>query len=439
MKICCPKLPDFGLSRCFDENQSWTITTKLIGPMAYLAPEVYSGKVTEKSDMYSLGVITMEILTGEKGYTDVEKVLESWKGRLEKSQGDIHTQLRQVRVCAEVGKECTDYNPKMRPDPRSIITRLDVVEPTDVPAETSEASSSVWHHRILTADDLKQMLRDENAQPRDLPLSLLEEITNCFSDDQEIGRGGFAVVYKGMLGNVTVAVKKLFGDINERSFIGDVKCLMKAKHKNVIRFLGYCADSEGRMVDCEGNFVMADVRQWLLCFEYLPRGSLSHYITDPSSGFVWRTRYKIIEGICQGLNYLHQNRILHLDLNPKNILMDDNMVPKIADFGQQQTHARRLAGRMGYVPPEYFNGKLTTKIDIYSLGVIIMEIVTGKKGYCDVDNILKNWRNRMDVSLELEQVRVCAEIGMECIDTNPARRPAIHHIIDRLVEVEIDE
>ncbi|XP_048567149.1 cysteine-rich receptor-like protein kinase 44 [Triticum urartu] len=330
----------------------------------------------------------------------------------------------------------------MRPDPHSIITRLDEVELTDVSTETSEASSSVWHRRTLTADDLLQMLLDENAEPKALPLYLLEEITNYFSDDQEIGRGSIAVVYKGMLGNVTVAVKKLSGYLSERSFHQEVECLMKAKHKNIIRFLGYCSDTRGEMLSYKGKLVMADVQQRLLCFELLPRGSLSDYIIYASGGFEWRTRYKIIEGICQGLNYLHQNRILHLDLNPENILMDDNMVPKIGDFclltcfSQQQTHATRLAGRMGYMPPEYFNGTLTFQTDIYSLGVIIMEMLTGKKGYCDVEYILESWSNRIDMSLELEQVRVCAKIGIECTDFNPVRRPTIHHIIDRLVECD---
>jgi serine/threonine protein kinase len=120
---------------------------------------------------------------------------------------------------------------------------------------------------------------------------------------------------------------------------------MKIKHKNVVRFLGYCADTQGVMVSFNGKLVMAEVPQRLLCFEYLPRGTLHDYITDKSPELGWTQYYQIIKGICAGLHYLHQNCIVHLDLKPSNILLDDCMVPKIADFGlsrcfdENQSHA----------------------------------------------------------------------------------------------------
>nr|AGT16786.1 Protein kinase-like domain [Saccharum hybrid cultivar R570] len=182
---------------------------------------------------------------------------------------------------------------------------------------------------------LERMLLNENEKPTKLPLSLLEAITNNFSNEQEIGRGGFAVVYKGMLGIGKVAVKKLSErlDLLDQKYSREVHCLMKARHKNIVRFLGYCSDTQGEMVDYEGKLVMADLRNRLLCFEFVPGGSLCDYITDASSGLEWRVRYQIIKGICEGLHYLHENHIVHLDLKPANILLDDKMVPKIADFG----------------------------------------------------------------------------------------------------------
>jgi serine/threonine protein kinase len=152
------------------------------------------------------------------------------------------------------------------------------------------------------------MLVDETAEPKDLPLSLLEDITGGFSDDQEIGRGGFAVVYKvyihdtrvqilvmlyfktqtnantsecqGILGSRAVAVKRLTNVfMDEKRFHQEVVCLMQVKHKNVVRFLGYCADRQGNMQRYMGNFVMADVHDRLLCFEYISKGSLDKYIT----------------------------------------------------------------------------------------------------------------------------------------------------------------
>jgi len=304
-------------------------------------------------------------------------------------------------------------------------------------------ASDALHH-------LELMLIDEAAEPMALPLSLLESITNGFSADQEIGRGGFAVVYKGMLQNGTVAVKRLFNiHLNENEFHREIQCLMKVKHKNIVRFLGYCADTQGNMAKHNGKLVMADVQQRLLCFEYLPKGNVHDYITDASSRLRWRTCYKIIKGICDGLHHLHDNHIVHLDLKPSNVLLDEHMVPKIADFGlsrcfeenQSQTITSKLVGSLGYFAPELYSGKITMKSDIYSVGVLIIEMLTGEKGCPDVGNVLASWSGRLEKSYEdaeLEQVRVCTEIGIDCSDFNPAKRPvSTQNIVKRLKETEI--
>ncbi|OEL21155.1 putative receptor-like protein kinase [Dichanthelium oligosanthes] len=297
---------------------------------------------------------------------------------------------------------------------------------------------------------LESMLHDEDAEPTDLPIKLLKEITKDFSDDLEIGNGGFAVVYKGLLGNgTTIAVKKLSRsiDMDENKYNQEVACLMRVKHKNIVRFLGYCADTQGKIWDHGGKFVMADVRQRLLCFEYLPKGSLEQYISDASVGLKWRKRYEIIKGICEGLHYLHGERIVHLDLKPANILLDDDMVPKITDFGlsrcfdenQSRAITSNLAGSLGYMAPEYISTVITFKSDIYSLGVIFTEMLTGQKGYTSVESILESWRNTLNTSwaeILLKQVRVCAQIGVECIDPDPEKRPVIQCIIEMLNETE---
>ncbi|XP_044407334.1 uncharacterized protein [Triticum aestivum] len=294
--------------------------------------------------------------------------------------------------------------------------------------------------------DLERMLLDGSAEPTYLWLSLLEDITDCFSDDQQIGSGGFAVVYKGIVGERMVAVKKLSQtlDMHENKFHKEVECLMKAKHKNIVRFLGYCSDTQGRIANYEGKFVMADLRNWLLCFEYVPNGSLDKYITDSSGGLEWCERYQIIKGICEGLLHLHEKHILHLDLKPGNILIDDRMVPKIADFGlsrcldKDQTRAftSHLCGSQGYLAPEFYRGQVAFASDIYSLGVIIIEILTGEKGYPEDENVVENWMNRLEASdnleMQLEQVRVCAKIGIECMDLNPKKRPVARCVNDRL-------
>ncbi|KAL6595548.1 hypothetical protein ACP70R_047888 [Stipagrostis hirtigluma subsp. patula] len=296
---------------------------------------------------------------------------------------------------------------------------------------------------------LERMLLDASIEPTDLPLSLLKAITNNFSDDLQIGSGGFAVVYKGLLHNGTVAVKKLSQtlDMNEEKFNHEVDCLLRVKHKNIVRFLGYCADTQGKMWNYEGKLVMADERERLLCFEFLPEGGLDKYISDASGGLEWRTRYQIITGICEGLHYLHQQNIVHLDLKPANILLDYQMVPKIADFGisrcfnEKQTRAITLkpCGSPGYMAPEFYSGLITIKSDIYSLGVIIMEILTGQKGYTEIENVLESWSARFEMphrDKQLEHVRICAEIGIACLDFNPVKRPDTLRVMEMLGEVE---
>ncbi|TVT97020.1 hypothetical protein EJB05_57751, partial [Eragrostis curvula] len=226
---------------------------------------------------------------------------------------------------------------------------------------------------------LEGLLDDKNAKPTDLPITLLKAITRDFSDHLLIGSGGFAQVYKGLLRNGgTVAVKKLANSIviDEKTYNQEVACLMRAKHKNVVRFLGYCADTQGKICHHSGKFVMADVQQRLLCFEYLPKGSLDQYISS-----------------------------------------------KI----------------MGYLAPEFFRGIVTRQLDIYSLGVIILEILIGQKGHTPVECVLESWKNTSNESLDksmLEQVKVCAEIGTRCIDLDPAKRPVIQSIIEMLKETE---
>ncbi|CAL4995150.1 unnamed protein product [Urochloa decumbens] len=296
---------------------------------------------------------------------------------------------------------------------------------------------------------LQSMMFDGTKKPMPLPLSLLEAITNNFSKERILGRGGFAVVYKGILGDEQVAVKKLSNtiDLDEKRFTREIQCLMMSRHNNVMRFLGYCADIQGEMVDCAGKNVLADRRTRLLCFEFLPRGSLQNYIADPSAVLEWRTRYQIIRGICEGLHYLHEENIVHRDLKPANILLDHNMVPKIADFGLSQCfdenqstyYTSEQFGSIAYLPPEFKNrGRVTFKLDIYSLGVIIYEIMTGKREFSTEEKVIESWDSELETperDIQLKQLRACCAIAKMCVDDDTTNRPTTHHIIEMFKEL----
>ncbi|KAL6647184.1 hypothetical protein ACP70R_014621 [Stipagrostis hirtigluma subsp. patula] len=298
---------------------------------------------------------------------------------------------------------------------------------------------------------LERML-EGSGKPSKLSLSVLKYITDNFCEERKIGDGGCGEVYKGILLNwTTVAVKKLFNrhTIDDKQFIQEVLSMMMIEHPNIVRLLGYCSHTEQNAMDIKGKFVMADIRERLLCFEYINNGSLDNYLTDELRGLDWFTRYKIIKGICEGLHHLHKEKqIIHMDLKPANILLDDHMVPKIADFGLSRlgeishtsNNYRLLSPR--YCAPEYqHHGKMSLRSDIYSLGVILIELVTGSKEEPDTTNVLRRWRHRWSKSSEhtpweYKQVTKCIELALRCIDKDPLERPFIWDIIDALNQTE---
>uniref|UniRef100_A0ACD5Y9N6 Uncharacterized protein n=1 Tax=Avena sativa TaxID=4498 RepID=A0ACD5Y9N6_AVESA len=255
--------------------------------------------------------------------------------------------------------------------------------------------------RYMEPDVLERIL-DGREKPTNLPLALLKNITVNFSKEREIGHGGFATVYKGVLSNGNVAVKRIRNNhtIDERLFYREVDSLMAINHQNIVQFVGFCASTDQTAIKIEGSreHIYAEIRERLLCFEYISNGSLQKCITDELRGLDWSTRYRLIKGICDGLHYLHMEKhIYHMDLKPANILLDTDMVPKITDFGlsrldeKSQTMSVDRCGSLGYCAPEYLqSGKMSFKSDMYSLGVIIIELVTGEKSipYNNKDNLV---------------------------------------------------
>jgi len=194
------------------------------------------------------------------------------------------------------------------------------------------------------------------------------------------------------------------------------------------------------------NYVFVEIRERLLCFEYINNGSLDKYLTDELRGLEWYTRYQIIRGICDGLVYLHNEKyIVHRDMKPANILLNDLMIPKITDFGiskflDGETHflTDKHTGTPGYCAPELINhGTVSIKSDMYSLGVIIEEIVTGRREKPDLKHVLRRWRYRWKKSVKnpplgYEQVTTCIEIALRCLSESPKTRPYAWEIVSML-------
>ncbi|CAL9079462.1 unnamed protein product [Musa textilis] len=213
-----------------------------------------------------------------------------------------------------------------------------------------------------------------------IDLKTLEVATDDFSESNLLGQGGFGPVYKGVLENgQEIAVKKLSLTSRQgvREFTNEVKLLLKVQHRNLVSLLGCCIASDQKM----------------LVYPYFPNRSLDHFLFGNSSAATldWSKRFEIIGGVAKGLLYLHEEspvKIIHRDIKASNILLDDQLIPKIADFGMARlfqgddTHVNtfKISGTYGYMAPEYaMNGYLSAKADVFSFGVLVLEIVSGRK------------------------------------------------------------
>ncbi|CAN1234723.1 Cysteine-rich receptor-like protein kinase 8, partial [Linum perenne] len=275
---------------------------------------------------------------------------------------------------------------------------------------------------------------------------IIRAATNEFANENKLGEGGFGVVYKGTLQNgQDIAVKRLDNDSRQGDleFKNEVKLVAKLQHRNLVRLLGFCLEG----------------RERLLIYEFVPNASLDRFlfIADQRTHLDWERRYEIIGGIARGLVYLHEDsrlRIIHRDLKVSNILLDADMRPKIADFGMarlfdiDETHDKtnRIVGTYGYMAPEYaYHGQFSVKTDVFSFGVLVLEIVSGQKitsfrHGTDMEDLLgyawKNWRagtysNVIDPLLGNVSgtgIARCIHIGLLCVQENVNDRPTMTSI-----------
>ncbi|BAD45065.1 putative receptor serine/threonine kinase PR5K [Oryza sativa Japonica Group] len=216
--------------------------------------------------------------------------------------------------------------------------------------------------------------------PRRFTFQQLQEATDQFRD--KLGEGGFGSVFLGQIGDERVAVKRL--DRNGqgmREFLAEVQTIGSIHHINLVRLIGFCAEKSQR----------------LLVYEHMPKGSLDRWIYHQQGAAIfpsvppldWQTRYKIITQVAKGLSYLHEEctkRIAHLDVKPQNILLDDKFNAKLSDFGLCKLIDRdksqvitRMRGTPGYLAPEWLTSQITEKADVYSFGIVVMEIISGRK------------------------------------------------------------
>ncbi|KAM0939862.1 putative protein kinase RLK-Pelle-SD-2b family [Dioscorea sansibarensis] len=306
----------------------------------------------------------------------------------------------------------------------------------------------VGRYRMTRIRSKELPLTDEIA-PRSFSYSELYEATEGYKE--EVGKGAFGTVFRGTLPSTgkLVAVKRLekVAEEGEREFQTEMKAIGRTHHRNLVRLLGFCNEGSNR----------------LLVYDFMSNGSLADLIFKPDhqNRPPWKDRLRIAMDVARGIHYLHEDcetHIIHCDIKPQNILMDENWSAKISDFGlakllmpPQTRTFTGIRGTRGYLAPEWHqNAPITVKTDVYSFGIVLLEVLCCRKNMeleAEVDEIiLSQWVCSCYLAGELEKVVLDVEVDMVefervvkvalwCIQTDPTQRPSMKNL---MLDEEVD-
>ncbi|KAB1205562.1 hypothetical protein CJ030_MR7G000899 [Morella rubra] len=310
--------------------------------------------------------------------------------------------------------------------------------------------SYFWKQESLTNQNLEAFFRNYGPLPiRRYSYSNIKKMTNFFKD--KLGQGGYGGVYKGKLSDGSLVAVKVLKESRGtgEEFINEVASISRTSHVNIVTLMGFCFEDSKRA----------------LIYEFMPNGSLDKFIykknlVNNEHKLEWKVLYNIAVGIARGLEYLHRGcntRILHFDIKPHNILLDENFCPKISDFGLAKICSREESiisllgarGTAGYIAPEIVCrnfGGVSHKSDVYSYGMMVLEMVGGRKNLDDeADRTSEIFfphliYNRLELDEELgllgimdekdeENARKMIIVSLWCIQTNPSSRPSMSKLL----------
>ncbi|KAG4109489.1 hypothetical protein ERO13_1Z049470v2 [Gossypium hirsutum] len=290
---------------------------------------------------------------------------------------------------------------------------------------------------------------ERGAGPRRFTFEELVSATNNFSNERKLGEGGFGAVYRGYLADLdmAVAVKKISRGSRQgkREYITEVKIISQLRHRYLVQLVGWCHD--------KGEF--------LLVYEFMPNGSLDSHLFDKKTLLTWTSRYKIAQGLASAMLYLHEEWeqcVVHRDIKSSNVMLDLSFNVKLGDFGLARLmdhdlgwQTTRLVGTLGYMAPEYIStGRASKESDVFSFGVVALEIATGRKAINPLkqgsETSLVHWiwhlyeigehlsaiDERLNTEFDRDQVDCLMIVGLWCAHPDSSLRPSIRQAIQVL-------
>ncbi|KAI3501790.1 hypothetical protein L1887_29814 [Cichorium endivia] len=321
-------------------------------------------------------------------------------------------------------------------------------------------STAMGHTRYLSKENMEAITGFDTERPLVYDLDEIAEATNNFDDSRKIGEGGYGSVYFGILGGKEVAVKKMRSN-KSKEFLAELKVLCKIHHINVVELLGFASGDD----------------HLYLVYEFVSNGSLSEHLHDPllkgHQPLSWTARAQIALDAAKGIEYIHDHtkeRYVHRDIKTTNILLDNGLRAKVADFGLAKLVGRtndddfiatRLVGTPGYLPPESVKElHVTTKTDVFAFGVVLAELITGKRALMrdnrepnkmkslitvitkvfeeeeDTEGALVSIRDgSLRDSYPMDDLYKMAEVSYWCLSEDPMNRPEVREVVESLARI----